>query len=39
MLHDAQETVVDQKKYLEERDKLEKDLKQREELISTFYNF
>ena len=30
---------MDQKKYLEERDKLERELKEREELISTFYNF
>ena len=39
MLHDGRETIGDQKKYLEERDKLEKDLKEREEMISTFYNF
>jgi hypothetical protein len=39
MLHDARETSMDQKKYLEERDKLETELKEREELISTFYNF
>lgn len=39
MLHDTRETIVDEKKYLEERNKLEMELKLREELISTFYNF
>ena len=39
MLHDARETSLDQKKYHEERDKLELELKHREEMISTFYNF
>eukprot|EP00347_Sterkiella_histriomuscorum_P023011 403336298 len=39
MLHDAKETGVDQHKYLEERDKLEKELKEKEEMISNFYNF
>ena len=39
MLHDAKETVLDMKKYHEERDNLEKELKEKEEMISTFYNF
>jgi hypothetical protein len=39
MLHDARETTIDEKKYLEERNKLEEELRTREELISTFYNF
>lgn len=33
MLHDAKETGIDEKKYLEERDKLEIELKDREEKI------
>lgn len=37
MLHDGQETVVDEKKYLEEKVKLETDLKQREEELSLYY--
>lgn len=39
MLHDGKETVVDQKKYFEEREKLEGELKHKEEMIQTFYNF
>jgi hypothetical protein len=39
MLHDAKETTIDTKKYHEERDKLEQELKSKEEMISTFYNF
>lgn len=39
MLHDAKETALDQNKYHEERDKLERELKEKEEMISTFYNF
>ena len=37
MLHDGQETIVDEKKYLEEKIKLETDLKQREEELSLYY--
>ena len=39
MMHDAKETTIDEKKYHGEREKLEKELKTREELIQTFYNF
>ena len=39
MLHDAKETALDQHKYLNERDKLERELKEKEEMISTYYNF
>jgi hypothetical protein len=39
MMHDTKETSIDEKKYLQERDRLEKELKEREELIQTFYNF
>lgn len=39
MLHDAKETTEDMHKYHEERDKLEGELKEKEEMISTFYNF
>jgi len=39
MMHDTKETSIDQKKYFEEREILETKLKEREELISTFYNF
>jgi hypothetical protein len=39
MLHDAKETAIDEVKYREERDKLELEYKERDELISTFYNF
>lgn len=39
MLHDARETSLDQKKYLAERESLEKDHKEREEIISYFYRY
>jgi hypothetical protein len=37
MLHDAKETVIDEKKYSEEKVKLEQDLKQREEELTLYY--
>ncbi len=39
MLHDAKETTQDMHKYYEDKDKLEDELKTKEEMISTFYNF
>lgn len=39
MLHDGKETRIDEKKYREEMDKLEKDKAEREELINTFNGF
>ena len=39
MLHDAKETIQDEKKYREERDKLEEELKAKEDLINNFVNF
>lgn len=39
MLHDAKETAVDEKKYVAERDTLELELKEREEMISYFYRY
>ena len=39
MLHDTKETIQDEKKYREERDKLEEELKMREDLINNFVNF
>jgi len=39
MLHDTKETSLDSVKFAEERDKLEEELKRKEELINTFYNF
>ena len=37
ILHDAKETLVDEKKYHEEKNKLEAELKQREEELSLYY--
>ena len=37
MLHDSNETIVDEKKYLEERQKLETELKEREHELSVYY--
>jgi hypothetical protein len=37
MLHDSNETLVDEKKYLEERQKLEAELKEREHELSVYY--
>jgi len=37
MLHDAKETIVDERKYLEDKVKLEQELKQREEELSLYY--
>mmetsp|Transcript_23312 Transcript_23312/g.22930 ORF Transcript_23312/g.22930 Transcript_23312/m.22930 type:complete len:325 (-) Transcript_23312:756-1730(-) len=38
MLHDAKETTVDQRKYFAERDKLEEELKEKEQKIQQFYD-
>ncbi len=37
MLHDSNETKVDEKKYLEEKLKLEAELKERENELSVYY--
>ena len=37
MLHDARETLIDEKKYLEDKNKLEAELKQREEELQLYY--
>ena len=37
MLHDSNETIVDEKKYLEEKLKLETDLKDKEQELSVYY--
>ena len=39
MLHDSRETKMDEKKFIEERDKLFNELKEREDMIKTFYDF
>lgn len=39
MLHDAKETILDEKKYKVERDKLEEELKAKEALIDYFISF
>ena len=38
ILHDANETVVDEKKYLEEKTKLEQELREREQELQLYYS-